>query len=249
MDRTFAGKSFPATRWSLIVRIREGDEKETGEALESICRDYWLPLYSFLRIKGDPPEQAEDIVQGFFLDMLSREGFAKVELPEGGAGTKLRSFLLACLKNYRAKVYRADTAQKRGGTDSPVVIDTEMAERRLADVSGNAQDPERAYDQAWALNLIRNATSQVERDYEERGKGEIFKELEPLLSWNATSGETTYAEVAARIGTNEQAVKTGIHRLRKRVREAIKSEISRTIDTRSGGSVEEELMSLFSALG
>ena len=248
MSRTYMGKSFPHTRWSLIVRIREGDEQESEEALDSICQDYWLPLYSFLRLKGEAPAAAEDIVQGFFLDMLSRGGFAKVELPENESGNKLRSFLLTCLKNYRAKTYRADTAQKRGGSEPPVAIDTEMAENRLADLSGNRNDPEKAYDQAWALNLIRNATSRVEQDYAGRGKAEVFRAFGPLLAWNATSGETTYAEVAASLGVNEQAVKTGVHRLRKRIREAIKKEIARTIDTEGGGDVDEELAALFAVL-
>ncbi|MEM9018217.1 MAG: hypothetical protein AAGC68_14480 [Verrucomicrobiota bacterium] len=249
MGRTYMGKSFPETRWSLIVSLREGDEQTAVDAMERICHDYWLPLYSFLRIKGDSQERAEDIVQGFFLDMLTRDGFAQIETPDTGTEKKLRSFLLACLKNYRAKVYRAETAEKRGGKDLPVTIDTEMAERRLADVTSHQNDPEKAYDQAWALNLIRHATSQVERDYAGRGKEEVFQALEPLLAWNATSGGATYAEVASSLGTNEQSVKTGVHRLRKRVREAIKNEIARTIDSDEAENVEEELVSLFAALG
>jgi hypothetical protein len=35
-------------------------------ALAELCRIYWYPLYSLAR-RGDSPEDAQDLIQGFFL--------------------------------------------------------------------------------------------------------------------------------------------------------------------------------------
>ena len=73
---------FPTTKWSLIAKIRSSNTEDACYALDQICQNYWMPLYQFLRIQGDSPEESEDYVQGFFLHILSKNGLATVEPPE-----------------------------------------------------------------------------------------------------------------------------------------------------------------------
>jgi RNA polymerase sigma-70 factor (ECF subfamily) len=54
------------------------------------------------------------------------------------------------------------------------------------------------------------------------------------------------AGAAGRLGLSEGAVKVGIHRLRKRFREAVRAEISQTL--RDPSLVDEELQHLIAAL-
>ena len=55
---------FPTTRWSRVIRA--GDPADPGgrAALEELCRDYWLPLYTFVCRHGFSAVEAADIAQG-----------------------------------------------------------------------------------------------------------------------------------------------------------------------------------------
>ena len=105
-ERLDANAAFSATRWTLIYAARH----DSPEALESLLKRYWLPLYAYIRRTGHSKEDAEDLVQGFFSEWLSRD-FLKNLAPENG---KFRSFLLACYKNYASNVRERESALKRG---------------------------------------------------------------------------------------------------------------------------------------
>ena len=64
------GTQFEATRWSLVLRAREGDESQRRVALGALCREYWYPLYAFLRRSGRPVEDAQDLAQEFFVRLM-----------------------------------------------------------------------------------------------------------------------------------------------------------------------------------
>src|SRR3982750_1493257 len=70
--RTQEGASaFATTHWSMVLEA-QGESPAAHEALEKLCRMYWRPIYSFLRRQGTAPEEAEDITQGFFAQLLER---------------------------------------------------------------------------------------------------------------------------------------------------------------------------------
>ncbi len=58
---------FLPTRWSLIAIVRGGDTARAQQALETLCRAYWYPLYVYVRRAGHLAEDAADLTQGFLL--------------------------------------------------------------------------------------------------------------------------------------------------------------------------------------
>ena len=58
------------TQWSQVLAARDGSDSQARAALESLCQTYWQPLYAYIRAQGSPPEEAADLTQGFFLDLL-----------------------------------------------------------------------------------------------------------------------------------------------------------------------------------
>src|SRR5207247_10606687 len=108
------GAAFGTTHWSVVGACRDGDEMATGAspaALTRLCRDYWPPLYSFVRRRGYSPADAQDLVQGFFAYLLRSKAYAHTNRNKG----KFRSFLLASLKHYIADVWDREGALYRGG--------------------------------------------------------------------------------------------------------------------------------------
>src|SRR6266704_1214500 len=103
------GVAFVTTQWSVVLTA-QGHSPAADEALEKLCRTYWWPLYGFVRRQGHSPEEAQDLTQGFFALLLERRDFDAVRREKG----RLRSYLLASLKNFLAKAHRRSLAIKRG---------------------------------------------------------------------------------------------------------------------------------------
>src|SRR5213075_178385 len=64
---------FAATRWSIVLAA--GDWRAgtaARRAMGELARQYWFPLYAFLRRRGQEPVAAEDAVQGVFARVFER---------------------------------------------------------------------------------------------------------------------------------------------------------------------------------
>src|SRR5262249_31490880 len=103
------GIAFATTHWSVVLTA-QGESEAAQEALEKLCRTYWRPIYSFLRRQGLRTEEAEDITQGFFAQLLERKDLNTVRKEKG----RLRSYLLTALKHFLTDERRRAMAIKRG---------------------------------------------------------------------------------------------------------------------------------------
>lgn len=208
--------------------------------MEELCRTYWYPIFAFARGMGLSPADAEDMVQGFFEKMLSEDLMSRVS---PGAG-KLRSYLIASLKNYAGNQHRRDRARKRGGGAVIVSIDHQDAEGRYqAELSGG-ETPEEAFDRRWALTLLEGVLGRLGREYERREDGATFEVLSPLLVDHERG--RSYAAAAAELGVKEGAVRVALFRLRKRFRRLVRDEIAETVA--GPAEIDDEIDALFAAL-
>ncbi len=226
--------AFPPTRWSLVVDLADADDGRRGDALAALCETYWFPAYAFVRRSGKPPEDAADLTQGFFADLLARDGFAQAT-PDRG---RLRSFLLTALKRSLAKQHRHQTALKRGGPTPPLPIDTAEAEARLIETAGT---PDLAFERAWARALFARAMGRLEAHFVAKGKPATFAALKPMLSGDREPG--AMARAADALGISENAAGVAAHRMRKRFRDLVESEIRDTLA--DGEHFDDELRHLF----
>ncbi len=129
---------FPPTLWSVVLAAGDSGSTRAREALETLCRSYWYPLYAFARRQGKSPHDAEDLTQAFFQRLLEREALAKAA-PERG---RFRSFLLASMKNFIWDEWDKARAVKRGGGQLPVAFDDLDAEERYRSEPIDPADPE-----------------------------------------------------------------------------------------------------------
>src|SRR5205085_3355478 len=115
--------AFATTQWSVVLDA-QGKSPSAEEALEKLCRTYWWPLYGFVRRQGYSLEEAQDLTQGFFAVLLERRDLDAVRREKG----RLRSYLLASLKNFLAKMHRSSiTVKRREGR--PLVLLEELLVR------------------------------------------------------------------------------------------------------------------------
>jgi RNA polymerase sigma-70 factor (ECF subfamily) len=225
-------REFHTTRWSVVLAAQRGSVN-TGarEALATLCRDYWYPLYAFVRRRGYSPHDAQDLTQAFFADLLERQD----PLADPGKG-KFRSFLLGALKHFLANDWHRARTQKRGGGQRLVEWDALDAESRYALEPADQTDAEALYDRKWALELLARAMARLRGEFAAKKKDAgTFDALKGCLNGSAAPG----SELAAKLGMSEGALKVAVHRLRQRYREVLRAEVAETVDAAS--DVDEEM--------
>ena len=216
-------QSFPHTRWSVVLASRKETSAQSAAALETICQAYWYPLYAYVRRCGQSPHDAQDLTQEFFSRLLEKRWLDAADRDKG----KLRTFLIVALKNFMAKEWRRVSAQKRGGGQTHLPMDTAFAESRYAADASSDLRAEDIFEQQWALTLLELTLQRLQTEFEAAGKPDEFEEMKSCLM--AERGAIDYASVAIRIGVNEGAARVAVHRLRKRFREIYREEISQTL--------------------
>jgi RNA polymerase sigma-70 factor (ECF subfamily) len=115
---------FATTRWSIVISAGHKSSPVSQQALESLCEIYWYPLYAYVRRRVADVDQAQDMTQAFFVELLEKNyvGSAK---PERG---RFRAFLLTAFNNFLSKEWDKARTQKRGGGHLPISLNFESAE-------------------------------------------------------------------------------------------------------------------------
>ena len=226
---------FMTTRWTLVGEAMSGDDVESApNALNELFGIYWQPLYRFVRRSGKRAEDAEDLVQGFFEQLMGSDGLRLADRERG----RFRTFLLSAMKNYMANQWRRSHSQKRGGFSQHMSLDWEDAETGLKLDVEDTRSPDKWYDREWAMALLDKVLNNMEQ--EEEG----FAKWKPFLS--VSGDQISYADLAKQEGMSEGAVRVAVHRLRKRYKQRMRDEIAGTLEEDS--MVDEEMQLLISAL-
>jgi RNA polymerase sigma factor (sigma-70 family) len=228
--------NFPTTLWTVVLHA--GREESARDALAKLCEGYWYPLYSFVRRRGYAPDDAQDLTQGFFAQLLEKRGLGRVD-PEQG---RFRTFLLASLKNFLANDWDKTQAQKRGGGQMIVSLDQARAETRYRLEPSHQSTPERHFERQWAMTLLEQVLADLGAEYRRVGQADLFEELKAVLIGQAAA----YAEIGGRLGRSEGAIKVAVHRLRRRYRELLRALIAETVDE---ADIDDEMRHLIEVLG
>ena len=233
--------SFHTTRWTIVLRAAQSQAPGGQSALAELCRTYWYPLYVFAR-RGYSPEDAQDLTQGFFLHLLEHRALADVHRLKG----KFRSFLLASFQNHLSDQLKHARRLKRGGDKVFVELDAEEAEQRYCLEAVEGLTAEKLFDARWAVTLLAEVLNRLRQEYATEGKTSVFEALNVFLDPVNSRTPPSYEEVANQLQVSTGAVKTLIHRLRKRYTALLREEVGRTVS--DPAEVDEEIHALCDAL-
>ncbi len=221
--RTTFQPRFVTTHWSVVLMAQDKTSPDCQQALETLCRTYWYPLYAFVRGSGYSPQDAQDLTQGFFMQLLEKD-YLRVVDPQKG---RFRTFLKMALKRFLGHEWDKVRAVKRGGGQNRLSFDTALGEEFFQREGAGSEEPDQIYDRRWALTLLGEATARLEREYACSGKGSELQQLQPFLT--AERGSIPYAKLASALQTTEGAARVALHRLRKRFREIFREAVAETV--------------------
>jgi RNA polymerase sigma-70 factor (ECF subfamily) len=231
---------FVTTRWSVVLAAGRSDTTRSRDALARLCQTYWYPLYAYVRRRGYSAHDAQDLTQEFFARLLEKHTFAAADPNRG----RFRSFILTAMNNFLVQEWEKSRAKKRGGGNELFSLDLAQAENRYDLEPSSSDTPDKDFDKKWAVALLDSVMAQLEAKFTSDGKTELFTALKQTLTGSRES--QPYAELSQKLGMSEAAIKVTVHRLRKRYRELLQSEIANTVS--SPEEIKEEMRHLFAAL-
>jgi len=234
--------TFPATRWTKVRQCAAGDDSEVArKALDSLCRDYWFPLYAFARRSGNGREDSQDLVQGFFAKAIDDKLFGKAD-PNAG---RLRAFLLVSFKHFQNTKYKRESTIKRGAGWSRVNWDD--AEQILTTTMNSDRTPDEEFDRHWALRMLNRAVRILERQYATTERGDMFQELRSFLTPDDPV-EPEISRLAKKFQLTPVAARQAVCRVRERFRATLRQLIADTLDSPEEEDVDFEVETLRRAL-
>lgn len=179
-------QSFQTTPWTAIeeVRAHEGGRgTETSNRLVGeLLSAYWKPVYCYLRRRGCDNEQAKDLTQDFFQEVvLGRELIRRADRTKG----RFRTLLLRALDRYLISVHRKTTARKRLAPGRLIPLDdTDIAQ--LPETTGHLNSEE-LFHYTWISGLLDRMLSEVHDECQRRDMAThwaLFHDrvLQPIMS-------------------------------------------------------------------
>jgi RNA polymerase sigma-70 factor (ECF subfamily) len=149
-------EAFLTTHWSLVEHIQSEDDKD--RVLIGLLLDrYWKPVYCYLRHKGHDNEEAKDLTQGFFHEVvLNRNLIQRADQSKG----RFRTFLLHALDQYLLNEKRRQATQKRSPRGRLVSFDI-ISPPALPEAVLMSH-PEDSYNYAWTASMLDQVLSEVE---------------------------------------------------------------------------------------
>lgn len=232
------GIGFHTTQWTRILLAR-GTSAQARAALNELCVTYYNPVYFFLLREVPAVEAARDLTQEFFSRILEGHRLDGATPAKG----RFRSYLLGAVKHMLADLRQAAGRLKRGGANTTQSLDRD-SERSIDVADKRTSDPDLEFDRQWAMAVLKCALDQLAKERAAQGKIDQWKILEPWLNSEPVGANLEAA--AEQLGMELGAVRTAIHRLRKRFRELVKAEIAATVE--DPADIKEEMRYLVEVL-
>ncbi|MCX8155312.1 MAG: hypothetical protein N3J91_02465 [Verrucomicrobiae bacterium] len=198
MNREATAEMFPATRWSLIALVQQGNAAAAKEALDHLLTVYYPVLLEFLqsRFRVDK-SQAEEWLHSFVWKKELLRGLMHNARPARG---RFRGLLAVSLVNF----VRDELKRKR-----PQEVGLHLVKEEVC-LAGQAHEVDGALDWAWSCRVLEETVERM-RDYcQANGRQRVWlvferRLLEPVLH----GGEPVpYQELYKQAGFNN-AVEAG----------------------------------------
>lgn len=207
---------FATTRWSLV--LASGDDcEEARAALEQLCRIYRPAVLAWMRRRGYSRTDAEDLTQAFFARFIEQRLHAAADPARG----RFRAYLRASLHHFVLNAAKFDNAQRRRAARQAGDFDAASVPDQVTD------QPDAAFERAWALATIDRARRRLRREAEAAGKLALYERLQRCLLESPEG--TEYQQIATEFSTRPNTIAVAVHRLRQRLRELVVEEIRPTV--------------------
>ncbi len=233
------GNEFATTQWTVIGKIRSGDGRKR-DLVGDLLKRYWKPVYCYLRRKGYDNEQAKDLTQGFFQEVvLGRKLIQQADRAKG----RFRTFLLFALEWYLKSVHRKKTAKKR--LPESRMIPLERIDPADLPEPVDGLTPKDSFNYTWVSALLDKVLAEVEAECCNHGitlhwKAFHARVLAPIME---NTEPPSLAKICDKYGIEDGTKASNmIVTVKRRFQAALKQHLRQSVT--SDAEVNEELREL-----
>ena len=211
-------------------------------ALQSLCQEYWPPIYSFIRRQGANPEDSQDLTQAFFAYLLKSKWFAKADPSRG----RMRGFLFTSLENFLNNARRTGKSKERNRQSA---VEMQGAESMFTREPVEHLTPDLAFHRRWVLTMIERVVEDMSVEYVSRDQGGVFAAIVSRLGDSSIPDEGgEFAELASGVGLQSVSLRVALSRAREIFRRKLFEEVGRTIASEDPAEIRSELQALLGFL-
>ncbi|HEX4489363.1 MAG TPA: sigma-70 family RNA polymerase sigma factor [Terriglobales bacterium] len=212
-------QEFPVTRISVIERIRSADDAERARAISTLCEAYWRPVYKYIRLRWQRDiATAQDLTQGFFIELLERELLRRFD----SGKSRLRTYLRLCVDSFVINEDKAASRQKRGGETPHLALDFAGAEDELGSSTidpsaiASPESLDGFFEKEWIRSLFALAVDDLSKFCGERNRSQTFQLFEAYHLEG--DDQISYAQLAERFGVAVSGVTNALAWARREFR-------------------------------
>ncbi len=246
-DQTDMGgtaETFLTTHWSLIEGVQK--QRDPDRALIGLLLEwYWKPVYCFIRRRGYANEEAKDLTQGFFHEVVLNRHLIQRADPAKG---RFRAFLLHALKQYLIDQTRRQTTGRSIPKDKLVALDITDPPALPQVIS--EMTPEDCFLYVWKSTVLDRVLNEVQAGCLADGLEIhwcVFRDrlLQPILDG---CEPPSIVDVCRRHGVaSESAASNMMVTVKRRFHSALKRQLRATV--LCDADAEEELQDLLRSWG
>jgi len=235
-------QAFLTTQWSIIEDIQDGKDQDKA-LIGFLLKQYWKPVYCYLRRKGFDNEQAKDLTQGFFHEVvLNRDLVGRADQTRG----RFRAFLLHALKQYANKQDIKEKAQKR---IEQKAVSFEIDKEPVLPDSVTQRTAEDSYHYAWLSSLLEHVLEEVKENCQQQGMNIHWALFNKRVVWPIFDDRSppSLSELCESYDIEDvKKVSNMIITVKRRFKAALMNHVRSTVLSQSQASDElEELLQFF----
>ena len=235
-DHISGPSQFASTMWSIVTGA-QGDEKEQrNTCLAALCKNYWKPIYYYIRRRGLSHDDARDLTQEYFATFLEKDFVAKADRERG----KFRTFVLVTVNRFLSK-----QLEKRKRTDSKFSLSIQFGEDEhefeIPELA-TGETAESDFNKRWAMSLITNTMNRMKEESREGTKELYYRVFTIYLESHANEEKLSYKTMADLLGIAETDVTNYLFRGRQLFQKLLRDEIRQSVESES--AIDEEIEAL-----
>ena len=207
-------EGFPATRHSVIERIRDSDADTRRQAFGDLVHGYWKPLYKYLRLHWRVShDDAQELTQAFFSEAYQKEWLARYEPDKA----KFRTFVRMCADRFVMNTRQAASRIKRGGSAQMMSLDFPTADQEIVRSRPvETPDAEEFFRTEFVRTLFERAVADVRAEYLAAGR-QLPLTLFERYDLDPDEG-VSYAALATEFGLTQAQVTNALAQVRRSFR-------------------------------
>ena len=230
---------FHTTMWSVVLGAQAADDPEMRKrCLAVLCKNYWKPIYYYLRRRGQPHDDALDLTQEYFATFLEKNFVAGADRERG----RFRTFVLVTVNRFISK----QLARRHRHGYNMISVNMPVGEDGLGELvlpeltSGETAEDD--FNRRWALSLIETTLEKMRVFCGDGRKRSYYEAFRMFLESMGETRSASYREIGAALGASETDVTNFLHRGRNIFQKLLRDEIRQSVSTEP--EIDEEIEAL-----